>query len=325
VLGLSALLLLPLAGPPVGGRLVDLVRPVVGTARKDQRIGAVNSGQTFPAVGVPFGMTHWTPQTQASEDKCVAPYYAQDERLQGIRASHWWSGSCTHDYGSVTLAAVTGPLRLEAGERASTFPRADEIMTPAYYAATLADHGVRVEVTGTARAGILRFTFLREGEAAILVHANRKTQGAIPGGVARVDAEARAIEVSNPVQRIYAGSGRPAGFSGHLAARIEVPVEAWGTWNEARGRAADHPGAVEQHGDGDVFGAYVRFRAQAGQVVLVRAGTSFTSPGAARDNLDAEVGPAGFEEVRARAEAAWEDALGRYVALRHHPAGGAMS
>jgi len=92
VLGLSALLLLPLAGPPVGGRLVDLVRPVVGTARKDQRIGAVNSGQTFPAVGVPFGMTHWTPQTQASEDKCVAPYYAQDERLQGIRASHWWSG-----------------------------------------------------------------------------------------------------------------------------------------------------------------------------------------------------------------------------------------
>jgi predicted alpha-1,2-mannosidase len=311
VLGPSALLLLPLAGPPVGGRLVDLVRPIVGTARRDQRIGAANGGQTFPAVGVPFGMTHWTPQTQASEDKCVAPYYAQDERLQGIRASHWWSGSCTHDYGSVTVAAVTGPLRLGAGERGSAFPRGDEVMTPAYYAATLADHGVRVEVTGTARAGVLRFTFLREGEAAILVHANRKTQGAVPGGVAQVDGEARAIEVSNPVQRIYAGSGRPAGFSGHLVARVEVPVEAWGTWNEVRGRAADHPGAAAQRGDGDVFGAYVRFRARAGQVVLVRAGTSFTSVEAARANLDAEVGPAGFEEVRDRAEAAWEEALGR--------------
>jgi putative alpha-1,2-mannosidase len=92
--------------------LVDLVRPIVGTARREQRVGAVNSGQTFPAVGVPFGMTHWTPQTRASEDKCVAPLYAQDERIQGIRASHWWSGSCTHDYGSVTIAVTTGPLRL---------------------------------------------------------------------------------------------------------------------------------------------------------------------------------------------------------------------
>ena len=31
----------------------------------------MNSGQTYPAVGVPLGMTHWTPQTQASEDKCI--------------------------------------------------------------------------------------------------------------------------------------------------------------------------------------------------------------------------------------------------------------
>ena len=303
--------LLALAGPPADGRLVSLVRPIVGTARRDQRIGAVNSGQTFPAVGVPFGMTHWTPQTQASEDKCVAPYYAQDERLQGIRASHWWSGSCTHDYGSATFAAVTGPLRLRAEERASAFSRAEEVMTPAYYAATLTAHGVRVEVTGTARAGILRFTFLRDGEAAILVHANRKSQGAVAGGLARVDAAAGTIEISNPVQRIYAGSGRAAGFSGHTAARIDVPFEAWGTWDEAGSRAVDRPGAGERAGEGFVFGGYVRFRARAGQVVIVRAGTSFTSVEAARRNLEAETGTAGFEEVRARAEAAWEAALGR--------------
>ena len=201
--------LLAIAGPGAGERLVDLVRPIVGTARKDQRIGAVNSGQTYPATGVPFGMTHWTPQTQASEDKCVSPFYAQDERIQGIRASHWWSGSCTHDYGSVTIAAIAGPLRPGAEERASSFSRAEEVMTPAYYAVTLADHGVRVEVTGTARAGVLRFTFLRGGEASLLVHANRKTQGAVPGGLARVDAARGTIAVSNPVQRIYAGSGRP--------------------------------------------------------------------------------------------------------------------
>ena len=249
--GGSVLLLLacaPLAlaapAPEPADRLVDLVRPIVGTARKDQRIGAVNSGQTFPAVGVPFGMTHWTPQTQASEDKCVAPFYAQDERIQGIRASHWWSGSCTHDYGSATVAAIVGPLRPGAEERGSRFSRQDEVMTPAYYAVTLPDHGVRVEVTGTARGAVLRFTFLRGGEASLLVHANRKTRGAIPGGLARVDAARRTIAVSNPVQRIYAGSGRAAGFSGHLVARTEVPFEGIATsphWEgEWRATGIDH-------------------------------------------------------------------------------------
>jgi len=305
--GLPAALLVLLAAPAPGGRLLHLVQPIVGTARRDQRIGAVNSGQTFPAVGVPFGMTHWTPQTQASEDKCVAPFYAQDERIQGIRASHWWSGSCTHDYGSVTIAAVAGPLRLGAEERASRFSRADEVMTPACYAATLSDPDVRVEVTGSARAGILRFTFRRGGEAAILVHANRKTQGAIPGGLVRVRPDRRTIEVANPVQRIYAGSGRPAGFSGHLVARVEAPFDAAGTW----GASGAREGGIERAGEGDVFGAYVRFRARAGQQVLVRAGTSFTSFEAASRNLDAEIGSAGFDEVRGRAEAAWESALGR--------------
>jgi len=298
---------LALAAPIAPERLVDLVRPVVGTARRDQRIGVANSGQTFPAVGVPFGMTHWTPQTQASEDKCVAPFYAQDERIQGIRASHWWSGSCTHDYGSATIAATVGPLRPGAEERGSRFSRRDEVMTPAYYAVTLPDHGVRVEVTGAARAAILRFTFLRGGEASLLVHANRKTQGAIPGGLARVDAVRRTIAVSNPVQRIYAGSGRPAGFSGHLVARIEVPFAAVGTWGAAGVREA----ATEEPGEGDVFGGYARFEARAGQVVVVRAGTSFTSIEAAARNLDLEIGTAGFGEIRARAESAWESALGR--------------
>jgi len=60
-----------------------------------------------------------------------------------------------------------------------------------------------------------------------------------------------------------------------------------------------------------VFGGYARFRVRAGQVVIVRAGTSFTSPEAASRNLEAEIGSVGFDVVRSRAESAWEDALGR--------------
>ena len=80
----------------------DLVDPLIGTA---------HDGQTFPGVGVPFGMTQWTPQTQDGEAKCVAPYYFKDDRIQGFRGTHSWSGSCTQDYGSVTIMPQTGPLK----------------------------------------------------------------------------------------------------------------------------------------------------------------------------------------------------------------------
>jgi len=40
----------------------DLVSPRIGTAY---------DGQTYPVVGLPFGVTGWTPETQATENKCL--------------------------------------------------------------------------------------------------------------------------------------------------------------------------------------------------------------------------------------------------------------
>ena len=66
-------------------------------------VGTANDGQTFPAAGVPFAMTQWTPQTEPGEIKCHAPYYFRDARMEGFRGTHFLSGSCTQDYASVTL------------------------------------------------------------------------------------------------------------------------------------------------------------------------------------------------------------------------------
>ena len=118
-------------------------------------------------------------------------------------------------------------------------------MTPAYYAVTLADHGVRVEVTGTARAGVLRFTFLRGGEASLLVHANRKTQGAIPGGLARVDAARRARSSSRtPCSGSTPGAGGRPGSPATSSSASRPRSRRSGTWGGAGVRA----GATEQAG-----------------------------------------------------------------------------
>jgi putative alpha-1,2-mannosidase len=109
---------------------VDHAHPLVGTA---------NEGQTYPATGVPFAMTHWTPQTRAGEIKCVAPYYFADSTIQGFRGSHFLSGSCVPDYGSVTLMPSVGVLKTSAVDRASRFRRDGEHATPYSYKVNLTD------------------------------------------------------------------------------------------------------------------------------------------------------------------------------------------
>src|SRR5690606_1527177 len=143
----------PLLGPRAS------VDPMIGTGASTTPSATRHSeadneprGQTFPAVGVPFGMTHLTPQTRNSAEKCVSPYYHQDRRLQGIRASHWMSGSCTQDYGSFTLMPVVGRLRVDPEQRDQSFSHQREEATPAYYSVRLEETGTRIAATATARA-----------------------------------------------------------------------------------------------------------------------------------------------------------------------------
>src|SRR6476661_7224730 len=79
----------------------------------DPHIGTAHEGQTTPAVGEPYAMTNFIPETRSTEKKCIAPYYFADTKLTGFRASHWMSGSCTQDYGSVTLMPTTGDVHPE--------------------------------------------------------------------------------------------------------------------------------------------------------------------------------------------------------------------
>jgi predicted alpha-1,2-mannosidase len=271
---------------------VESVDPLIGTA---------GEGQTYPAAGVPFGMTQWTPQTKSGETKCVAPYYYKDTRIQGFRGTHFLSGSCVHDYGSLTVMPVAGELKTAPEARASSFSRDSESARPYRYEVTLADYGIRAAVTGTTRTGLLRFEFPRAAQAWIVVEANSR-----PGeGEIRIDPARREISGANPVHRLYAGAGKPAGFSGYFVARFSRPFRSYGTFSGS----ARHDGATAQPGTSAIPGAYAAFDTGAGQVVSVKIGTSFVSVDEARRNLDAEIPAWDFDAVAARAAAEWNREL----------------
>ena len=295
--------------PPPSDALIAYVNPLIGTApgttasaQRHSESGSELRGQTFPAVGVPFGMTNWTPQTQASEQKCLSPYYYQDDSIQGFRASHWMSGSCTQDYGSVTLMATTGELHTGAAERASVFSHDTETATPSYYAVDLADYGLRAEVTGVSRSGMLQFSPSGDEAMHLIIEPN-SDEGE---GSVEIYPERNEVAGYNPVHRIYQGWGERAGFSGYFVIQFEEPFDTYGVW---RGNTIQD-NVPKADGNGQAVGAYVSW-AQRDQPVRVRVGTSFTSEAQARKNLAAEIAHWDFNKVRQQSEQAWDNELSK--------------
>lgn len=269
----------------------------------DPQIGTAHDGQTYPVVGMPFGMTGWTPETRSTEAKCISPYYYNDKQITGFRGSHWLSGSCTQDYGSVTLMPTVGALKVRPDERASGFEHSSEAMSPAYYSVRLEKYRLQAELTGTTRAGMLRVTFPPNGKHNLLIEPNVH-----PGmGFIEVRPEAREVVGYNPVIRMYQGTGEPAGFSGYFVVKFREPIQKFGTWC---GDAITSE--AQRKGDGcGRLGAYVTFADNASRTVTVRIGTSFTSIAEAERNLDREEPGWDFDTVRKRTEVVWRHYLSR--------------
>ncbi len=293
--------------PPSSDVPLSNVNPLIGTApattasaQRHSESGSELRGQTFPAVGVPFGMSQWTPQTRATEQKCLSPYYYQDDSIQGFRASRWMSGSCTQDYGSVTLMPITGELRTGASQRASVFTHDTETATPSYYAVTLEDYGIQAEITGVSHSGMLQFSPSGNETMYLIIEPN-SDEGE---GSVEIYPERNEIAGYNPVHRIYQGWGASAGFSGYFVIQFEEPFDNYGGW-----RGDTLQDSVKKIlGEGQSVGAYVGWTKR-DKPVRVRVGTSFTSEAQARKNLAAEIPHWDFNQVREQSEQAWEDEL----------------
>lgn len=271
-------------------RLLSYVQPLTGTANSTTAAalkhgeGTERLANTIPVVGTPFAMTQWTPQTRTTEQKCLAPYYYKDEKLSGFRGTHWLSGSCTQDYGSVTIMPLTGALRTQAADFAAPYSHEQETAAPDYYRVRLDRYGITAEMTALARSSLLQFTVQQADSFYLLVMPNSDQQK----GFVQIDAARQEISGYNPAHRIYQGWGQSAGFNGYFVVQVERPFSVKGTFNN---------------------GAYIGFKAKAGERVRIRIGTSFTSIDAARSNLRAEIRSWDLATVRTECARTWEKAL----------------
>ena len=308
-------------------RQLNAINTMVGTAQANTKTagkfgkGSEEHGQTLPAVLVPNGQNFWTPQTQDTEKKCIAPYYYKDTELQGFRNSHWIVGGCTQDYGSFTIATLGGKLRLQPEERATRFSHEDEVSHPHYYAVHLRDEHLKTEMTALSHFAIFRITPDQDEEVHIVINPN-SDEGE---GYIEIDTLRHLVYGYNPVHRIYQGWGEPAGFSGHFvldySGELSFAIPCSHMPNPQYGETpcgfVDF-GVFSKEGKkpqglsakGSRSGAWLTFKGKAGKTIELRAASSFTSKENACDNLISETaGGYGFDDLMRKAETVWCDRL----------------
>ena len=260
---------------------------MVGTAPANTKTaglfgkGSEEHGQTLPAVLSPNGQNFWTPQTRDTEKKCVAPYYYTDSLFQGIRNSHWIVGGCTQDYGSFTVAAISGKLRKSPAERATRFSHNNEISHPHYYSVLLPDEHLKIEMTGASHAAMLRITPEQDELVHIVVNHNSDE------GEGVIDVKEKMVYGYNPVHRIYQGWGEPAGFSGHFMLEYTDEIVDSGK---------------------DSTCVWLTFKGKANQPIILKMASSFTGLEGAASNLLHHTDGRNFERL---AESTAEDWIAR--------------
>ncbi|SDE05191.1 GH92 family glycosyl hydrolase [Niabella drilacis] len=267
---------------------VELVNPLMGTQSKP----SLSNGNTYPAVGVPWGMNLWSAQTGKMGDGWMYTYDA--DKIRGFKQTHQPS-PWMNDYGQISIMPVTGKMAFEQDARASWFSHKAEVAKPYYYSVYLADHDVTTELTPTERAAQFRFTFPRTDSSFVVIDAFDK------GSYIKIlPAEKKIIGYSTKHAR-----GPLPDFRNFFVIYFDKPFANAHTWegktlNEsALEITADHSGAI------------VGFKTVKGEKVHMKIGTSFISFEQAELNLKRELGTDGFEQTMARAKKSWNDRLGR--------------
>ena len=139
------------------------VNPLMGT----QSSFELSTGNTYPAIAMPWGMNFWTPRTNKMGDGWQYTYTAH--KIYGFEQTHQPS-PWINDYGQFSLMPVTGKVEMDEAKRASWFSHKGEVAMPHYYKVYLADYDVVTELAPTERAAMFRFTF-PEADSYVVVDA----------------------------------------------------------------------------------------------------------------------------------------------------------
>jgi predicted alpha-1,2-mannosidase len=251
--------------------LVDLLQGTDSTR-------SFSRGNTLPIAAHPFGMAHWTLQSDAGS---AWMFHPGERRIQGFRSTHQLSPWLS-DYGYATFLPFCGEINPEPSERASSYRPEEATLAPHSLRLHLARYGIDAELIPTERCALIRASFNKPDIPGFLFD--------IPGTHApdiHEDATLRTISFTSTAN----SGGVPQGFATYYVLHFAEPWKSF-----AVAEMKDHHTALLS------FSSEVRS-------LDVRIAQSFISFEQARRNLDNELGTASADTLRQQGKAIWNKHL----------------
>ena len=254
---------------------IDYVDPFIGTGFH---------GHTYPGATTPFGAVQLSPDTRRGNWDASSGYHYSDSTILGFSHTHL-SGTGCQDLGDVLLRPTTQPVRLE-GEGDIFLPAAfshdSEKATPGYYAVTLSDEQIKVELAASTFAGMHRYTYLNDKDASVIVDLTH---------ILNTDDFIYEAELKQTADNEIVGMRRTRSWVDnqyiYFVLQFSKPIQEWQQLNDKQGLA--HFGQERE--------------------VLAKVGLSIVSAENARENLLHDMPDFNFEAVCQQAKAAWEKEL----------------
>ena len=265
---LSTLIVLACVKDPQALAPVDYVNTLTGTLSTYN----LSTGNTYPAVAVPWGANVWTPQTGADGDGWTYRYDAT--HIRGFKQTHQPS-PWINDYGAWSIMPVTGGPITDEAARASWFSHKAEVATPYCYSVYLASHDVTVELAPTSHAAAFRIKYPQDQPAYLVIDAYQ-------GGVTTLKDPYTITGFS-----VQNHGGVAEGFRNWFIIKSDTPL-------------------TEANNDGQNIAFAL---AESGKTVNLQVASSFISQEQAEQNLK-EL-PEGLDNAKNAARDAWNNALGR--------------
>ena len=265
---------------------VEYVSTLVGTQSKH----SFSTGNTYPAIAMPWGMNFWTPQTGKMGDGWAYTYDA--DKIRGFKQTHQPS-PWINDYGQFAIMPHCGEPLFDEDKRASWFSHKSEEAKPYYYKVYLADHDVITELSVTSRAAHFRFTFPKNENSNVIIDAFDK------GSYVEVLSDENMV-IGYTTRN---SGGVPDNFKNYFVIKFDTP------FSYAKG--VNNKEIVENlTNESDHSGAIIGFSTKRNDIIQARVASSFISIEQAKENLK-ELGSDTFEETLAKGKERWNEVLGK--------------
>jgi predicted alpha-1,2-mannosidase len=264
----------------------------------------INTGEKWSAWHDFAGTARPNPMVSLFPDTVPAEHYFGGYRYD-VNTIHHFSHVHAFSLAGIAVMPTTGPLKGMLGSEAyrSRFRHESEIARAGFYAVTLDDYRIRVELTATQRVGFHRYRFPKAESAHILFDLGAKL-----GGVEMADTCARKVS-DTQVEGFVVNAPtvmRPKPVVIHFVAQFDKPFNAFGGW---RGDRPCQTGVAEVSGPNG--GVFARFSTREGEAILLKVAISYVSIEQARLNLETEIAHWDFDGVREESRDVWNRWLGK--------------